>query len=245
MHSSIVFLVAAFAMPFPAAALNRQYALSSFTTVESTEGMPLSQNASTFFLGLSEQYAHYETSLVLIGAPKYVIVTVLSFLVACFSSRLGFKQPIKNEAWPVDEDPNYWMENNFSCCDDAYVCCCGVCCMSVRWAHTMNLAGVLTFWKAFLLISLALSLNILIPTTAPLIGIGSLLILFYFRQKLRAKFDTPLEGNTDYLLECCFVFFCPGCAVVQEAYAVESAYKLDLKEVKAGPKSKIPLEVAK
>jgi len=207
------------------------------------EAIPFGNTTGTFGAGTFS--IGWVNALWYIGFPRWVALTAVTLIAACFASRLGLKQPLKDEDWPTDEDPKYWMDHHTACCDDAYVCCCGLCCMSVRWAHTMNLAGILTFWRGFLLISVVLLLNIIYPPLSPQIGIGSILILFYFRQKLREKFDIELGDKYKYLQEFAFLLFCPCCAIVQDAYAVESAYKLDLKEVKDGPKSKIPLALSK
>lgn len=108
----------------------------------------------------------------------------------------------------------------FDCAFDPQMTIIGTCCLPIRWADTMRLAGFLSFWPALCLI-------ILVGPVLSILGIGTIalvVMLTYYRVELRRKFSMPI-GVTSTVLDCLSVAFCMCCSVIQEARHVEAAHE--------------------
>lgn len=102
----------------------------------------------------------------------------------------------------------------------ALINCLACCCPSIRWADTMRMTGIFTFWIGFLLFA---SLYLLNGSTAGLSGLVLLIVVVLKRQELRKKFNMQ-TGAASCALDCCTYLCCGCCAIVQEAQQIEEAF---------------------
>lgn len=98
----------------------------------------------------------------------------------------------------------------FTCFSDVKLCLFACCCPCLRWADTVDRAGLLKYWVAFTVFAV---LIILSPYTYGITGIVLALVCFGYRQRLRRKYNVAPNNVQD----CLAYFFCGTCAVVQEA----------------------------
>lgn len=102
----------------------------------------------------------------------------------------------------VFEQPKLFL---FSCC-----------CPAIRWADTVQMAGLLGFSSAF---ALFVGLQL-----AESLGVGWLLfvgVTTFFRQKIRAEFQLRHGDFTTILGDACTYMWCSPCAITQEARQLE------------------------
>jgi len=110
----------------------------------------------------------------------------------------------------------------FSCFSEPQICCFTCCCWPIRWADTMRMAGLMSFWAALFLF-LGIEVVAVINST-----IGTLLLVcvtVYYRQKLRAMFNFNHSSFGVILGDICAYCCCMCCAVIQEARQLEVAYQ--------------------
>lgn len=111
----------------------------------------------------------------------------------------------------------------FDCFNNMEVCMLSCFCPAIRWAHTMQIMGFLSFWVAFAIFAGLSFLNTIISLG---FGVGLCAILgTYYRQNMRKKFrmdnGTCTSVVFDFLAYCC----CTSCAIAQEAQHVTEAIK--------------------
>jgi len=109
----------------------------------------------------------------------------------------------------------------FSCFGDPQICCFTCCCWPIRWADTMRMAGLMSFWVALFLF---LGLEIITVINSTVGTFLLVLVTVYYRQKLRALFSFDQSFGV-ILGDCCAYFCCMCCAMIQEARQLEVAYQ--------------------
>lgn len=118
--------------------------------------------------------------------------------------------------------PGEWRHSFCGCfAASPLIWCLACCCPAVRWADTMRMAGIFSFWPAVLIFA---SLYLLGPPTACLTALILLCLLVWKRQQLRERFNID-PGCKTGCLDCCAYICCACCAIVQEAQELEEAYK--------------------
>eukprot|EP00441_Pelagodinium_beii_P041479 CAMPEP_0197648152 /NCGR_PEP_ID=MMETSP1338-20131121/27585_1 /TAXON_ID=43686 ORGANISM="Pelagodinium beii, Strain RCC1491" /NCGR_SAMPLE_ID=MMETSP1338 /ASSEMBLY_ACC=CAM_ASM_000754 /LENGTH=249 /DNA_ID=CAMNT_0043222101 /DNA_START=33 /DNA_END=779 /DNA_ORIENTATION=- len=119
-----------------------------------------------------------------------------------------------------------WSTGPFDCFSDMSICLWSCCCPAVRWAGTMEMVGLMSFWSAVFLL-LALELLGMVP------GLGLVYIIFvgviaYYRNQLRLTFGMNGSNECSTLTgDACFVCCCTCCAISQEARHVTLAAQVN------------------
>eukprot|EP00438_Fugacium_kawagutii_P002856 Skav216264 [mRNA] locus=scaffold1544:3229:11959:- [translate_table: standard] len=103
---------------------------------------------------------------------------------AVWSLERYVKWPELNEAAPMTKERlTSWSSGPFDCFQDIDTCCWTCWCPGVRWAGTVDMVGLLTFWPAFLLF-LLFELLAMIPFGG-CCCLGWIAVLTYYRLQLR------------------------------------------------------------
>lgn len=140
-------------------------------------------------------------------------------------------------------DPRRTLEyDHFGCFSDVDTCICGFCCPWLRWADTMNMARIVSFWPAVILIAGAYFLNVaLLPTLPHLLGDASLglgpyvlqvalvpvtLLLLWGRQRLRERLGLEHSNLSTCCADFWFACLCPFCLIAQEGRVMKAAYRV-------------------
>jgi Cys-rich protein (TIGR01571 family) len=122
----------------------------------------------------------------------------------------------------VQEEMKQWQVAWYQCFQDPRICLWSFCCPCIRWAHTMDLAGFLDFWPAFIIFCMLAVLNQL--TVGIAIGFFFSMMLAFYRQKMRKLFNMDNQGTcTGYVEDFMCYCFCSPCAIAQEAQQVKLA----------------------
>mmetsp|Transcript_157450 Transcript_157450/g.277764 ORF Transcript_157450/g.277764 Transcript_157450/m.277764 type:complete len:501 (-) Transcript_157450:108-1610(-) len=131
--------------------------------------------------------------------------------------------------YPTPRDPQarampigVWYYGLFKCGEKPAMTVFTFCCSPVRWADTIRMAGLWTFWPALFVYSTIYTWSwaaYYIP--APIL----LGICVYYRQKIREEFQIPNCTLATILEDTCTHIWCNCCAIVQEARQLEQAYK--------------------
>jgi len=98
----------------------------------------------------------------------------------------------------------------FSCFGDVKLTVFACCCPCLRWADTLDKAGLLKYWAA---VAVFIVLAVLSPITFGISGVALIFVCFRYRQRLRKKYSVEPNDGQDLLAYLC----CGTCAVVQEA----------------------------
>jgi len=143
--------------------------------------------------------------------------TMVAFLMASFC--FGGVAPKFDEQSAADPEETF-NSGHFSCLSDYRTCIMAFLCPAMRWADTVQMAGVLSFWFAFWILSACF-----LPSVAFFFiwGLFPLVPLVMARQHLRDKLHLP-SGNETWVSDCCFAFWCCCCLISQEARVVNEAY---------------------
>lgn len=154
-----------------------------------------------------------------------LISWVLFMIIALIVVHTCYKRGLPNEK---DDDfkgnAKHTLESgHFGCFEDSYICFCSCCCMAIRWSDTISHAGLHAFWTAFALFALFGLLNDF-TYGGFFFGIFTCALMTYCRQQLREKFGLPHFDVATVVIDCCYICWCPCCAVAQEARAVKEAY---------------------
>lgn len=122
----------------------------------------------------------------------------------------------------VDQDFHFGL---LDCMGDVRICIYGVVCAPIRWADTMQKAGLVPFLHAFFAMWLLLTIRIVLFhffTWGCLAWFNVSIIGAFFRQKIRKRCAleeaTPQSYIEDFCAWCC----CAEFAVCQEARQVEA-----------------------
>lgn len=194
---------------------------------------------SEWYLGLF--FTHAASFLI----SSLISVALLAFLAILY----GRFKPTPNYAsvsterlsWGIAEVPGQgtWRFGLFSCfyAHPAMVCV-ACCCPSIRWADTMRMAGVYTFWMGFLIFA---GLSLLAPVTFGLSGLALLVLATWKRRHLRRLFNMSTDYST-VALDCCTYLCCTCCAIVQEAQQLEEAYAVKHSVLGRLPRYQLPMQ---
>lgn len=113
-----------------------------------------------------------------------------------------------------------WRYGPFSCLGDTGICCWTCWCAPIRWADTMRMLGLFSFWGAM---AVWLGLALLDALTLGLVfWIALLCVQIFQRQKIRKIFDID-DSASSCVEDCLLYLLCPCCAICQEARQVELA----------------------
>jgi len=118
----------------------------------------------------------------------------------------------------------YGLFDTTHCMDEHFrICLSAMCCGMFRWADTMSRkkVDIIGFWPAIILIALGIYFS---PFTAGLFGVVLLCVGVYARRKLRTIYRLRTSGMT-WLEDICVLFWCPCCAIAQEAREVQCTSK--------------------
>lgn len=157
------------------------------------------------------------TRTVLYACVSWSIYLVLAVLIwkCCYPGT-----PLKVGDKSVVESPAFTIKyGHFLCFQDPTICLCACFCPGLRWADTMNLIGFLQMGIGLSTFFFCGLLNGLAFTTA-IYGPFTLLLILYYRHKLRAQFGLPSFSCGSCLVDFMYILFCPWCAIAQEARAV-------------------------
>lgn len=113
---------------------------------------------------------------------------------------------------------------HFHCLEDVGTCIPAFLCMPIRWSDTLSVSWCLGFWFSFVLWEIAAAANCF-TYGLPFFGLFTCVLMLILRQNVRAKLRLPRWGPCTLFYDCCFVCWCPCCAVAQEARAMNEAYK--------------------
>lgn len=97
-----------------------------------------------------------------------------------------------------------------------FTCCCG----AVRWAETISMSGLMSFFSALMLFVVLTFIGSFSYSWIIFVG-----VLTYFRQRLRIEYDLPFGDPLTIAEDCCTYCWCSPCALTQEAIHVELATK--------------------
>mmetsp|Transcript_115407 Transcript_115407/g.337469 ORF Transcript_115407/g.337469 Transcript_115407/m.337469 type:complete len:358 (+) Transcript_115407:2-1075(+) len=149
----------------------------------------------------------------------WVVGTMVAFMLASFCYRS--RDPKYDEQSHANPEETF-QSGHFGCFSDRHTCLMAFICPVMRWADTVQMAGVLSFWFAFWVLS-----TCYLPSLAFFViwGLFPLVPLVMARQQLRDKLGLP-AGNETWVSDCCFAFFCSCCLIAQEARVVNEAYAI-------------------
>lgn len=154
------------------------------------------------------------------SALTFGILTAVTALL--YSTYKENPTPVESNASDGLKDGE-WKYGIFDCFSDPAICLFTCCCSPIRWADTLQMAGLMSFWQALGLLAGLEVLNILLLGLC--VWILILITQVVFRQKLRAKFGMDAGDCPTVAGDACLYCFCFCCAVVQEARQLEEAYK--------------------
>jgi len=111
------------------------------------------------------------------------------------------------------------QKNCFSA--DFMLCFSSFCCLGVRWSDTLSRDNIqyAAFWAALLFWTICSIVEI--NTSLTSIGLVSLVVAVYYRQKIRRSFGLEAGTCGTITLDCLSWMFCAPCAAAQEARQVE------------------------
>jgi Cys-rich protein (TIGR01571 family) len=124
-----------------------------------------------------------------------------------------------------------FQKGHFRCFEDSNICICSFFFPGLRWSDTTSQAGFMSFWLAFASFFTLMLLNCLI--LLEMYSLFTLVLILYFRHQLRAKLDLEAWNFNTCLRDCCFICFCPCCAIAQEARVVKEAIEMGHEPLKA------------
>mmetsp|Transcript_10966 Transcript_10966/g.28984 ORF Transcript_10966/g.28984 Transcript_10966/m.28984 type:complete len:297 (-) Transcript_10966:94-984(-) len=136
-----------------------------------------------------------------------------------FASLFGKKEAETETNEFIEAEPT-WNFSLFSCFDDPRLCIFSCCCFHVRWADTVDMAGLLGFSTALAIVLTLWSLSQFMMSFFSFLG---LCVYTYYRQQLRARFGLPHGDCSTVFKDFCIYCWCCICAVTQEARQVEQA----------------------
>jgi len=143
-------------------------------------------------------------------APKMLVIDASSQVCPCgilFASDTIFCRNCGTKRQAAD---NFGV-GLFACFSDVKLSAFACCCPCLRWADTVDRAGLgLKYYAAFAIFA---TLAILSPCSFGVTGILLALICFRYRQRLRKKYNIAPNNLQDVLT----YLLCAPCAIVQEA----------------------------
>lgn len=122
----------------------------------------------------------------------------------------------------LEVEPGRWRFGLLSCFDEPTICLLACCCAPIRWADTMRMARILSFWGA---LTIFVGLVVLDTVCAGLAGVVLVLLLAYYRQRIRRLFGLQSGTCMSWSEDCLAYVLCCCCAVTQEARQLEDAWQ--------------------
>jgi len=175
---------------------------------------------------LMESAASSSAKRFMAGLTTWLIWAVLVFLAYMF-----VYQPEHEKSSPdadEDSDPVEIFHNeHFRCLHNSHDCICSVFCSPLRWADTMDMAHVMTYKLAFQIMMLFTLLNVIAGGQIGL-GVFTVSLMVYGRQEIRRVLGLANHDFESCIVDCCFIFWCPCCAIAQEARVVRDAVRTKL-----------------
>jgi len=160
-----------------------------------------------------------------------ILPIFLTFLLACCYKQFHADAPlplmIDNLHNTELLDNGVWRYLLLDClAAPRYTCILAFCCPALRWADTMRLSGIYSFFTAVFIFAFFSSLA---KGTAGLTTLILICILTAKRQKIRSLFSLPHGTARTWVEDCCTYCWCAPCAIVQEAQQMEEAYSVQHK----------------
>jgi len=125
-------------------------------------------------------------------------------------------------------DRRMWAHSEFGCILQPGTFVFTLLFPTIRWAETMRMAGLLNFPLAFLALEAAVTLTMfLFIAHVRWCAVGILLLLIvlvYYRQRIRQLFRIPFGNVRTVAEDFCMHAFCTICALIQEAGQLEVAH---------------------
>jgi len=209
--------------------------LSKIAGVPTTPPVMNLEDAPMFYF---KSYWHV-LSVNLIGTLLSVVTpVVMALLFGCcykyYKEDPPAALPLGPEHNPDLLDRGFWRYNLCAFMSaPRFMCLLACCCPGIRWADTMRMAGITSFFTGIFLFAF---LSSVASATAGLTGLILLCILTARRQSLRAMFQIPSGTIGTYLTDCCVYCWCPCCAIIQEARQMEEAYSVRHRIIERIPK---------
>lgn len=132
-------------------------------------------------------------------------------------------------SWSIEKTADYeqpatvFTEGHFRCFQAPQICICATFCPALRWADTVDAAG---FLEASVALAAFFGCTFLNGATFTFVyGVFTFGLMFTYRQKLRLKLGLKAWSLQSCIIDSLFVFFCPCCAIAQEARVVKYAYQ--------------------
>jgi len=147
-----------------------------------------------------------------------LIYAVLATLLAYYYK--SHKAPVEPNKTVDDKSFQDWTTGILNPSDwakDPAVCAMACCCPAIRWADSMQMVGIFSFWVAFAIFLAIETLNAI--TSGALFWIVLAVVVAINRQKIRTAFGMESNGFIDYLCACC----CLPCVLSQEARHIDEA----------------------
>lgn len=175
-------------------------------------GMDVTDNQSIFLANFRE---------LLMSALIYAVLATL--LAYYYKSHKAPVEPKQEETtfntWTSEIlNPSDWAK-------DPAVCAMACCCPAIRWADSMQMVGIFSFWMAFAVFLAIETLNAI--TSGALFWLVLAVVVAINRQKIRTAFGMDSNGFMDYLCACC----CLPCVLSQEARHIDEAARCGHKAI--------------
>jgi len=145
-------------------------------------------------------------------------------------SMLDEPHPVEDNGQPEQLDGE-WKYSFFGCFSAPKMSCIACCFPAVRWADTVDMAKLMTFWPAVATFWVLSLFNLFVGFAFALVtgALGA-----YHRQKIRGIFKIESGTAGTIILDFFAYCLCPCCAIVQEGRTLEEAYRVKHKGVEAG-----------
>lgn len=146
----------------------------------------------------------------------FVVSCVLVYFL-CYKNCVSQPEASEGVTPRLEDLQKEFTSGHWHCFEDGEVCFCSFICMPLRWSDTQNLAKMIGFWTAFALFAVMLLLNNALAA-GPFFTAG---LIVYYRQQLRKKLKLENDNVRTCCVDFCYAFWCPCCAVAQEAHIVK------------------------
>mmetsp|Transcript_27086 Transcript_27086/g.50912 ORF Transcript_27086/g.50912 Transcript_27086/m.50912 type:complete len:302 (-) Transcript_27086:50-955(-) len=148
----------------------------------------------------------------------FLLMSILVYF-TCYKSCMPPPSPLGDVEPRLEDLQKTFTTGHWLCFEDSSICFCSFCCLALRWSDTQGLVKILGFWAAFGAFSIMGLFNGLFAL-GPLFTTG---LMLYYRQQLRQKLDLDSHTCGSCCADCCYIFWCPCCAVAQEARIAKDA----------------------
>lgn len=169
---------------------------------------------------------HWLTALV-VAAIFFILVLITAFI---YQRSKKDPAPTRYGGMSILDDFQFGM---FSCHEAPGMSLLTCCCFAIRWADTMRMASLMSFWLGVILITFLEVCDGLTSGLSMCVAWG---IVVFYRQKLRKEFGFEHGTMKSCGLDCCGYCWCACCMAVQEARQLEEAYAVGhpIRKVPAG-----------